>query len=94
MTLTPAGTSVTTASFDSFMAASRAWWSKNCIDRQKLADYLEPHLARTNKKALARTSGVTDRSIRRIMNGHSKYVRIEVAERLLEAVGGSLWEVE
>lgn len=38
-------------------------------------------------EALARKTGVTSRSIRRIQHGHTRYVRVNVADRILMQLG-------
>lgn len=55
---------------------------------------LSKHLAeRGEQKKLSMMSGVSERSIYRIMHGDSRVTRVEVAERLLDSVGHALWEV-
>lgn len=43
--------------------------------------------------SLSLQSGVSDRAIRRIMNGGSTITRHDVAERLLDACGLGIWEM-
>lgn len=60
----------------------------------ELAELIHIKQPQLNRARLAEQSGVSVRTIRRILNGHFERVDVNTAERLIDAAGGYLFEVE